>query len=89
MRVQDSNVYQANDPTVLAWAAQENRVMLTHDIRTMADFAFQRIEQGLPMSGLFQVVQSASINQVIEDVLLVATCSIDGEWEGQIRFIPL
>lgn len=89
VRIQDTHVYQADDPTVLAWAAQENRVMLTHDIRTMANFAIQRIEQGSPMSGLFQVDQAASINQIIEDVLLLATCSFDGEWEGQIRFLPL
>jgi hypothetical protein len=89
VRVQDTSIYQADDPTVLAWAAQENRVLFTHDIRTMAAFAFQRIEQGLPMSGLFQVDQTASVNQIIEDMLLLATCSLDGEWEGQIRFLPL
>jgi predicted nuclease of predicted toxin-antitoxin system len=25
----------ADDPTVLAWAAREGRVLLTHDVRTM------------------------------------------------------
>jgi hypothetical protein len=89
VRVQDSVVYQADDPTVLVWAAQEGRVVLTHDIRTMAEHAFKRIEQGLPMPGLFQVEQTASINQVIEDILLLALCSIEGEWEGQIRYLPL
>ena len=89
VRVQDTSVYQADDPTVLAWAAQENRVLFTHDIRTMANYAFNRVEQGLPMTGLFQVDQAASVNQIIEDMLLLATCSLDGEWEGQIRFLPL
>ena len=74
VRIQDSPVYQADDPIVLAWAAQENRILLTHDIRTMAMYAFERIEQLLPMPGLFQVHQTASINQIIEDVLLLATC---------------
>ncbi|MFO7539248.1 MAG: DUF5615 family PIN-like protein [Chloroflexota bacterium] len=89
VRVQDSPVYQADDPTVLAWAAQEQRILLTHDIRTMAGYGFTRIEQGLPMPGLFQVEQSASIGQVIEDILLLALCSLEGEWEGQIRYLPL
>lgn len=79
VRVQDSPVFERDDPSVLAWAAQENRVLLTHDIRTMSTFAFERIEKGLPMPGLFQVNQSASISQVIEDTLLLATCSIEGE----------
>lgn len=89
VRIQDTAVYQTDDSTVLAWAAQENRVLLTHDVRTMATFALQRIEQGLPMPGLFQVDQAAAINQIIEDILLLVTCSSEGEWAGQIRYLPL
>jgi hypothetical protein len=88
VRIQDTMMYQADDPSVLAWAAQENRILLTHDVRTMVTFALQRIEQGLPMPGLFQVDQSAAINQVIEDILLLLTCSLDDEWAGQIRYLP-
>ena len=88
VRVQDSPVFEADDPSVLAWAAQENRVLLTHDIRTMSTFALDRIENGLPMPGLFQVSQTAAINQVIEDVILLATCSHEGEWNGQIYYLP-
>ena len=89
VRVQDSPVFEGDDPSVLAWAAQENRVLLTHDIRTMSTFALERIERGLPMPGLFQVNQTAAISQIIEDVLLLASCSIDGDWEGQIHYLPL
>lgn len=88
VRVQDSPVFQQDDPAVLNWAAQEGRVLLTHDVRTMSTFALARIEQGLPMPGLFQVNQTAAINQAIEDILLLATCSFDGEWEGQIHYLP-
>lgn len=66
VRVQGTHVYKADDPTVLAWAAQENRVLFTHDIRTMANYAFNRVEQGLPMPGLFQAHQTASVNQIID-----------------------
>ena len=55
----------------------------------MAVFASQRIEQGLPMPGLFQAAQTAAINRIIEDMILLATISDDGEWEGQIRYLPL
>jgi len=89
VRVQDTAVYQADDPVVLEWAANENRILFTHDIRTMAVFASQRIEQGLPMPGLFQAAQTAAINRIIEDIILLATISDDGEWEGQIRYLPL
>jgi predicted nuclease of predicted toxin-antitoxin system len=32
---------EADDPTVLEWAAQHNRVVLTHDIATMTNFAYE------------------------------------------------
>jgi predicted nuclease of predicted toxin-antitoxin system len=39
IRVQDTELYGANDPTVLAWAAQENRILLTHDVATITRYA--------------------------------------------------
>ena len=35
VRVQDVGLSRENDPTILAWAAQENRVLLTHDVATI------------------------------------------------------
>ncbi len=35
LRVQDSGLSGADDPTVLAWAAREGRVLLTQDVKTM------------------------------------------------------
>jgi hypothetical protein len=32
--------------------------------------------------------QLAPLGQVIEDLLLLAECSLPGEWEGQVREIP-
>jgi hypothetical protein len=39
--------------------------------------------------GVFEVGQDLPIGQAIEEILLVAECSLEGEWEGQIRFLPL
>jgi hypothetical protein len=25
----------------------------------------------------------------IEDILLIAECSLEGEWDGQVRYLPL
>ncbi len=35
IRVQDVGLRGADDPTVLEWAAQEGRVLLTHDVATI------------------------------------------------------
>jgi predicted nuclease of predicted toxin-antitoxin system len=39
VRVQDVGLSGANDPAVLEWAATENRVVVTHDVATLAGYA--------------------------------------------------
>ncbi len=35
LRIQDVGLSGADDPTVLEWAAKENRILLTHDVSTI------------------------------------------------------
>jgi hypothetical protein len=46
VRLQDVGLPGAEDPAVLAWAAQEGRVLLTHDVSTMTRYAYERIQAG-------------------------------------------
>ncbi|NEP19544.1 MAG: hypothetical protein F6J97_22070 [Leptolyngbya sp. SIO4C1] len=89
VRVQDVELSGVDDPTVLAWAAEEGRIVLTHDVATMITFAYQRIQAELPMPGLFEVSRRVPVGLAIEEILLIAECSLEGEWEGQVRFLPL
>ena len=89
VRVQDVGLLGKNDPTILAWAAQENRVLLTHDVATITHYAYERITQGQPMPGVIEVVTDARIGQVIEDILLLIECCLDEELAGQIYYLPL
>jgi hypothetical protein len=50
----------------------------------MKQLAYDRITAGLPMPGVFESAQDLPIGQAIEDILLPAHCSLEGEWEGQI-----
>jgi hypothetical protein len=36
VRVQDVGLSETDDPDILAWAAREQRVVLTHDVNTMS-----------------------------------------------------
>ena len=89
VRVQDVDLSGVDDPAVLAWAAQEGRIVLTHDVATMTTFAYQRIQAGLAMPGLFEVSRRVPVGLAIEEIILIAECSFEGEWEGQVRFLPL
>jgi predicted nuclease of predicted toxin-antitoxin system len=43
LRVQDVDLQEADDPTILEWSAINNRILLTHDRATMPDFAYERL----------------------------------------------
>ena len=55
----------------------------------MTYHAYERVRAGLPMPGVFEVSRRVPIGQAIDEILLVAECSHEGEWEGQVRYLPL
>ncbi len=89
VRVQDQELSAADDSTILAWAAQSGRIVLTHDVATMTRYAYDRVRAGESMPGVFEVGRDVPIGVVIEDIVLLAECSLDGEWEGQVRYLPM
>ncbi len=89
VRAQDVGLSGAKDPVILEWAAQQGRIVLTHDVSTMTAHAGARVRSGLPMPGAFAVSQFLAIGKAIEEILVLAECSLEGEWEGQVRYLPL
>ena len=87
--VQEVGLGGRHDREVLAWAAEQRRVLLTHDVTTMTRFAYERIAAGLPMPGVFAVQQTAPIGPVIDDLVLILETSDEDAWEGQVRYLPL
>jgi hypothetical protein len=88
-RVQDVALEHAEDPAILAWAADNNRIVVTHDRATMPDFAYDRMETGLLMCGLFVVNDRLPVRQVIDELLLMDACSEQTEWVGIVLYLPL
>ncbi len=89
VRVQDVNLSGRHDTLILEWASHEERILLTHDVSTMSSYAYTRVAQSLKMPGVFAVSQSLPTGRAIEAILLLAECSLDGEWEGQVLHLPL
>jgi hypothetical protein len=89
VRIQDVGISGATDPELLAWAAREGRVLLSHDISTPTHFAYERVKLGLPMPGVFEVSRAVPIGSAIDDILLLAESSLPNEWEGRVIYLPL
>src|SRR3990172_6916898 len=86
--VQDAGMHGRKDPVVLDWAAQQGRIILTHDVSTLTAYAYERVRSGKRMPGVFEVTQKAAIGTIIEDILLIDECSQEGEWENKICYLP-
>lgn len=89
VHIQDGGLSGVDAPTVLEWTSQTGRVLLTHDVATITRYAYERVRGGKPMPGVFEVGRGVPIGRAIEDILLLTEYSLDGEWEGQVRYLPL
>ncbi len=78
------------DPDVLKWAAEEQRVLITHDRATMVGFAYDRSAAGEPLPGVIVTTDKQTIGEAIDDILLLAHCMAEDEIMDQIViFLPL
>jgi predicted nuclease of predicted toxin-antitoxin system len=89
VRVQDVGLSATPDPDVLAWAAVEGRILLTHDRDTMPNFAYDRVRAGQPLPGVFLVNDLMPVGQAIDEILLAVECLTPEECKDLVRFFPL
>jgi predicted nuclease of predicted toxin-antitoxin system len=89
LRVQDVGLQEVDDPAILAWAAINERILLTHDRATMPDFAYNRLVASEPMVGVFVVNDRMPIRQAIDELLLLIDFSTQVEWKGVVLYLPL
>jgi len=87
VRVQDLQLDGTSDPALLERAAQDNRVIVSHDVSTMTLHASDRLSEGRPFSGLLLIPSTTSV--AIEELVLLCQCSEHDEWTNLIAFLPL
>ena len=89
VRVQAVGLGEADDPAILAWAAANDRILLTHDRATVPDFAYERIIAKQPMPGVFILNDRLSLRQAIDELLLPDEYSEQDEWNNLVVYLPL
>jgi hypothetical protein len=76
------------DPEVLAIAARERRILVTHDQRTMPRHFANFIGQNASY-GVLVVPQHIPAPVVVENLLLIWSATEAEEWINRICFLPL
>lgn len=84
----EANLRGVTDREVLALAAREHRILVTHDRRTMphhfAEFVRQQTSPGVIL-----IAQSVSVRVAIDELLLVWAASDSKEWRNILVELPL
>lgn len=87
--VQSAGLKGVSDAELLAWAAAEHRIFVTHDMNTIPKYAYERVKTGQFMAGVFVVSATLPIGQSIDQLAILITCSRESEWEALILYLPL
>lgn len=77
------------DRSVLAHAARDGRILLSHDINTMPVHFDVFLADGLQSPGLLLIAQTLPIGQAIEVLVLVWEASRLSEWRNRRVYLPL
>jgi Domain of unknown function (DUF5615) len=84
----DARLQRVPDPEVLAIAAEQHRILVTSDLRTMPRHFGDFLQAERRCPGVFLVKQRAPLADVIEALLVVWAASDADEWRNRIVEIP-
>ncbi len=87
IRAQDTALFQAPDPILLEWAAQNDYIVLSHDVQTLVGFAYQRVAEALPMPGLCIISSRTDIGVALKVLLLWIETAKSEEMQNQVIFL--
>ena len=88
--VESGGLRGSADPVLLALAAEQDRILISHDRNTMTRHFCERLLSGKSSPGLFIVPKRPSaIGDTIEWLLLIWAASQSDEWRDQIVYLPL
>jgi hypothetical protein len=89
LTVQEINLRGVSDPLILAWAAEQQRVLVTHDVNTIPRYAYERINAEEGMTGVMVIPEDLAIGTAIEELAIVIECCEMDEFINQVRYLPI
>ena len=78
-----------SDPEVLALAAEQDRILVTHDFQTMPRHFADFLQAHGSSPGVLLAPQHLPVADVIEELVLIWVTTDADEWRNRILRIPL
>lgn len=89
VRTQDLGLGRLSDYDLLSWAADDDRVIVTHDEKTFYVSVYEKMRRGEKMCGVIVIPDQIQIGIAIDDLVIALSCKFDNEWENNITRIPI
>ena len=92
MTARDLDLRETPDPELLAYAAMQGWILLTHDRKTMPGHFrvfLASLGEGEHSPGVIWIAQQSPIGRAVEELLEIWSCSSHDEWRDQFTYLPL
>jgi hypothetical protein len=77
-----------DDPDVLAIAARDERILVTHDSKTMPRH-FGSFIESQRSAGVIVIPQHQPVSVAVDELLLIWTATSAEDWTNRICYLPL
>ena len=92
LTLQAAGMLHTPDPLVLAYASEQDRILLSHDLRTMPQH-FADFFAGLPANrhspGVILIPQKTPVGAAIQWLLEIWEASRHDEWRDRLTYLPM
>jgi hypothetical protein len=78
----------SDDPALLLWTEGAERILVTHDLDTMAAHLADHLAAGGHSPGVFMIRPHSTLPQLVAFLRDAAYASEPAEWRDRIQFIP-
>jgi uncharacterized protein with PIN domain len=85
---QNVGLGRSKDAALLRWAAEQRRIVLTHDRQTIPKHAYERVRARQPMPGVIVVSDTMPIGEAVEALTVCLECGAVEDFENLVTFLP-
>ena len=78
---------QADDRQLLIWAAENGRVLLTHDNKTMPRHYAALLSAGMKIAGIIVLPKEHNIGLIIDELEIFVVCTDNDEWTDRLQIL--
>lgn len=89
LSAQAAGLRDMKDPAVLALAAAQGRILVSHDVGTMPRHFRAFRDAGNSSAGVFLIRQDLDIGAAIEELVLIWLVTQDSDWQDRLEWLPL